>query len=142
MMVTEESHHQIQFPYVAMKWLYADILTRTPIIPNTRISNIVGHKRVEGIELTHVNGQTETVECDTLIFTGDWIPEHELARLGGLTLSPVTRGPEVDAGFHSSVRGVFAAGNLLRGVETADRCALEGRRAAQSIVRFLKQIKS
>ena len=141
MMITEESHHQIQFPYVAMKWLYADILTRTPIITNTRISNIFGRKRVEGIELTHASGQTEMLDCDTLIFTGNWIPEHELARSGGLTLSPVTRGPEVDAGFRSSVPGIFAAGNLLRGVETADRCALEGRRAAQNIAQFLKQGK-
>jgi NADPH-dependent 2,4-dienoyl-CoA reductase/sulfur reductase-like enzyme len=141
-MVTEETRHQIRFPYVAMKWLYADILTRAPIITNTRISNIFGHKRVEGIELTHVNGQTERVDCDTLIFTGNWIPEHELARSGGLTLSPVTRGPEVDAAFRTSAAGVFAAGNLLRGVETADRCSLEGRRAARSIIEYLRKKNS
>jgi hypothetical protein len=34
--------------------------------------------------------------------------------------------------------GIFAAGNLLRGVETADRAALEGRSAARSIARFLE----
>lgn len=140
-MVTEESRHQIQFPYTAMKWLYADLLTRTPIITNTRISNIFGQKRVEGIELTHVNGQTERVDCDTVIFTGNWIPEHELARSGGLALSPVTHGPVVDAAFRTSEAGIFAAGNLLRGVETADRCALEGRRAARGIAAFLKQTK-
>ncbi len=151
-MVTEEARHQIQFPYVAMKWLIADLLTRTPIVTNARVTNIFGMKRVEGIEIAV--GQIANLpsggeqfgklfyECDTVIFTGDWIPEHELARLGGLSLSPVTRGPEVDADFHSSVHGVFAAGNLLRGVETADHCALEGRRAARSIVRFLKQGKN
>lgn len=139
MMVTESAKHQIEFPYLAMKWLYADILTRTPIISNTRISNIFGRKRVEGIELTHANGQVERVDCDTLIFTGNWIPEHELARAGGLTLSPVTNGPEVDSAFRTSEAGVFAAGNLLRGVETADRCSLEGRRAARGIVEYLKK---
>ncbi|MBI5933021.1 MAG: FAD-dependent oxidoreductase [Chloroflexi bacterium] len=145
-MVTEETRHQIQFPYVAMKWLYADILTRTPIVTNTRISNIVGQKRVEGIELeqSHAFGRASVgklsyIDCDTLIFTGNWIPEHELARSGGLALSPVTRGPEVDAAYRTSAARVFAAGNLLRGVETADRCSLEGRRAARSIIEYLRK---
>ncbi len=138
MMVTEEPRHQIEFPYVAMKWAIADIITRTPIITNTKVTNIFGRKRVEGIELTHQNGQTKLVECDAVIFTGNWIPEHELARLGGLQINPVTRGPVIDEIFHSSVKGVFAAGNLLRGVETADRCALEGKRAARSIAKLIK----
>jgi glycerol-3-phosphate dehydrogenase len=138
MMVTEEPRHQIEFPYITMKWAIADILTRTPIITNTKVTNIFGRKRVEGIELTHQNGQTELVECDTVIFTGNWIPEHEIARLGGLQINPVTRGPVIDANFRSSVNGVFVAGNLLRGVETADHCAIEGKRAAQSIAKFIK----
>ena len=116
MMLTEESSHQIKFPYVVMKWAVADILSRTPIITNTHVTNILGRKRVEGIELTHANGQTDMVECDTLIFTGDWIPENEIARLGGLEINPVTRGPMIDASFQSSVKGVFVSGNLLRGV--------------------------
>jgi thioredoxin reductase len=138
MMVTEEPSHQIEFPYVAMKWAIADILMRTPIITNTKVTNIFGRKRVEEIELTHQNGQTELVECDTVIFTGNWIPEHEIARLGGLQIHPVTRGPVIDANFHSSVNGVFVAGNLLRGVETADHCAIEGKRAAQAVAKFIK----
>jgi NADPH-dependent glutamate synthase beta subunit-like oxidoreductase len=78
------------------------------------------------------------VECDSVIFTGNWIPEHELARLGGLEIDPVTKGPVIDESFRSSVSGVFAAGNLLRGVKTAGHCAIEGKRAAESITKFLK----
>lgn len=138
MLTTEESAHQIKFPYVVMKWAVADMLTRTPIITNMCITNIFGQKRVEAIELTHANGQTKIVECDTVIFTGNWIPENEMARLGGLEINPATRGPKINAGFHSSVKGVFAAGNLLRGVETADHCALEGVKAGGSIARYLQ----
>ncbi len=138
MMITEEAVHQIEFPYVVMKWAIADILIRTPIITNTRITNIFGHKRVEGIEITHINGRIQTVECDTVIFTGNWVPENEMARLGGLTIDPVTRGPKINAEFHSSVKGVFVAGNLLRGVETADHCAIEGMKAGRAITKYLK----
>ncbi|MBK8615952.1 MAG: FAD-dependent oxidoreductase [Anaerolineales bacterium] len=141
MMTTEESKHQIEFPYIAMKWAVADILTRTPIMTNVRVTNIFGKKRVEGIELTRSGFSTPevfTVECDTIILTGNWIPENEMARLGGLTINPLTRGPKIDAEFRSSVNGVFVAGNLLRGVETADRCAIEGMKAGKSIARYLK----
>jgi hypothetical protein len=44
----------------------------------------------------------------------------------------------VDSHFRTSQAGVFAAGNLLRGVETADWAALEGRRAARPIARYLE----
>ncbi len=139
-MVTEENRHTIQFPYIGMKWLLADLITRTPIIPNTRISNIFGRKRVEAVEITHISGHKKIIECDSIIFTGNWIPEHELARNGGLKIDKVTKGPIIDRHFQSSVKGVFAAGNVLRGVETADRCALEGKWAARSMANFLKAI--
>lgn len=137
-MVTEHPSHQIYFPYVAAKWLYADLTARVPVRCGVRVSGIVGGKRVEGVEITHIaTGQREVLACDTVVFTGDWIPEHELARSGGVVLDARTRGPQVDAGFHTLTRGVFAAGNLLRGAETADACALEGARVAQSIHAFL-----
>jgi thioredoxin reductase len=139
LMTTEASAHQIYFPYLPMKWLITDVLTRTPIATNARVTNILGRARVEGVEVTHTDtGQVETVECDTVVFTGDWIPEHELARLGGLTMDSGTRGPQVDAAFRTSQPGVFAAGNLLRGAETADWSALEGQRDAAAIQSFLQ----
>jgi len=137
--VTELPHHQLYFPYLPAKWLFADLLYRTPIRTNLQVSNIFGSRRVEGVELTDVrSGQKQLLECDTVVFTGDWIPDHDLARLGGLALDSGTRGPQIDAAFHTSVRGVFAAGNLLHGAETADTCALEGQRVAEPIQTFLK----
>lgn len=144
MMVTEEARHQIEFPYAVMKWILADILSRTPIVTHARVTNIFGQKQVEGIEITRrlpksfETSEVFTVECDSVIFTGNWIPEHELARMGGLQIHPITKGPVIDKSFQSSVAGVFAAGNLLRGVETADHCALEGKWAARAIAGKLK----
>jgi thioredoxin reductase len=139
MMTTEESKHQIEFPYAVMKWILADMLLQAPIITDAKIVNIFGKNRVEGIEISRKNGQNQLVECDTLIFTGDWIPENELARLGGLDIDPLTHGPRIDANFQSSIPGVFVAGNLLRGVETADHCAMEGKKAGNVIAKFLSR---
>ncbi len=137
-MVTEHPSHQIYFPYRAAKWLYADLMARVPVLSGARVSNLLGGQRLEGVEITHTaSGQQETLPCDAVVFTGDWIPEHELARSGGVLLDAGTRGPQVDPGYHTSTRGVFAAGNLLRGAETADACALEGAQAARHIHSFL-----
>jgi thioredoxin reductase len=139
MMVTELPRHQLYFPYLPMKWLLADWLGRTPIVTRAKVTNISGRERVEGIEITRLDsGSVELVACDTVIFTGDWVPEQETARLGGLAIDNGTRGPRVDASYRTSRRGVFAAGNLLRGAETADLAALEGRAAAQHIHDFLQ----
>jgi hypothetical protein len=58
--------------------------------------------------------------------------------MGGVSSWKPSFGPQVDAEFRTSQAGVFAAGNLLRGVETADWAALEGRGAARSIARWLE----
>ena len=139
-MITDLPHHQLYFPvFLPAKFLFADILARAPILTKTRISNILGHPRVEGIEITNIeSGKTQTIDCDTVVFTGNWIPENELARRGEVETGKPSLGPQVDSFFRTSQVGVFAAGNLLRGVETADWAAHEGRNAARSIARFLE----
>jgi thioredoxin reductase len=140
-MTTEEATHQIEFPYVVAKWGLMDILTRTPLVTNARVTNIFGHKQVEGIEITRANNQTEIIECDSVVFTGNWISENEMARLGGLEIDPVTKAPQIDSAFRSSVENVFVAGNLLRGgksVNTADQCAIEGIQVGKRIAEFLR----
>jgi hypothetical protein len=95
---------------------------------------------VEAIEITDLDsGRTRIIECDTVVFTGDWVPENELARKGDVKTRKPALGPQVDARFRTSLPGIFAAGNLLRGVETADWAALEGRSAARSIAQFLEK---
>ena len=140
-LVTELPQHQLYLPiFLPAKIFYADFLARTSILTNKRLTNILGRQRVEGIEITDLDsGKTETIECDTVVFTGDWIPENELARRGDVGTGRPSFGPQVDARFRTSRPGIFAAGNLLRGVETADWAAIEGRNAARSIVRYLEE---
>ncbi|RDG37478.1 NAD(P)/FAD-dependent oxidoreductase [Streptomyces corynorhini] len=100
----------------------------------TRITRIIGRGRLRAVEVEETaTGRRHTVECDTLILTGDWIPDHELVRTGGLDLDPGTKGPLVDTALRTSRPGVFAAGNLLHAVDTADIAALDGRHAARHV---------
>jgi len=137
-MITELPRHQLYMPiFLPAKILYADVLARAKVLTDARLTNIFGRERVEGIEVRQF-GKLSYIECDTVVFTGDWIPENELARRGEVETLKPSLGPQVDSLFRTSQVGVFAAGNLLRGVETADWAALEGRGAARSIARFLE----
>jgi thioredoxin reductase len=133
-MITEHSRHQTYAPF---KWLTAT-RWRVPIFVSSHLTQIFGSHRVEAVEITDLReGGITRLACDTVVFTGDWIADHELARCGGLAMDQATRAPRVDAALRTSVRGVFAAGNLLHGAETADVAALSGRHAACAVHAFL-----
>lgn len=111
-----------------------------PVWTSTVVRRVAGRGRLEGVELADTRtGEARFVPCDLVVFTGDWIPDHELARAAGLAMDPGTRGPAVDTALETSVPGVFAAGNLVHAAETADIAALGGRHAARGIVAFLRR---
>lgn len=114
------------------------LVLRIPVSPRTKVVCINGKPRVESVELEDLDtGARRLVECDTVITTGDWIPDNELARSGGLTLDHLTRGPQVDTTLATSAPGVFAIGNLVHPVDTADIAALDGRHVVDTVVRWL-----
>ena len=112
---------------------------RAPVWARTAVSAIHGRDRVESVELTELDsGRTRTVECDLVVFTADWIPDHELAVIAGCELDRGTLGPLVDTALRTTRPGVFAAGNLLHPAETADICALDGRHVAPGVAAYLR----
>jgi thioredoxin reductase len=135
-MTTEHPRHQTFAVFRAG----AALRFGTPLLTRTRLTAIHGGRRVESVEVTHLHtGETRELHCDLVVFTADWIPDHELAVLAGATLDPGTRGPSVDPALHTTRPGLFAAGNLLHGAETADVAALSGRHVADSVLRFLEE---
>jgi hypothetical protein len=112
---------------------------RVPVWTSTAVRRLEGRSRLAAVELADLRtGAGRRVECDTLVFTGDWIPDHELARAAGIAIDPGTRGPVVDTCLETSVRNVFAAGNLVHAAETADIAALGGIHAARHIAAALR----
>jgi thioredoxin reductase len=133
-MVTELPRHQS----LALFRAGAALRFRTPLWTRTAVSAIHGRPRVEEVELTDLDsGAVRRLACDTVVFTADWIPDHELAVMAGLAMDAGTRGPAVDAALRTSRAGVFAAGNLLHGAETADVAALGGRHAGAAAAAFV-----
>jgi thioredoxin reductase len=133
-LVTELPRHQSLAAFRAG----AAVRYRAPVWSRTAVSAIHGIERVESVELTELDsGRTRSVDCDLVIFTANWIPDHELAVMAGCELDPGSLGPLVDPALRTTRRGVFAAGNLLHPAETADVCALDGRHVAPSVAAYL-----
>lgn len=110
----------------------------TKVATRTKITKIIGRPALEAIEIEDLNtGKRRIMECDTLILTGDWIPDHELARAAGIELDPGTRGPLVDTAFRTKKPGIFAIGNLLHPVDTADIAAIDGDHVADHVIAWL-----
>ncbi len=134
-MVTELPRHQS----LAAFRVGAALRYRAPLWPRTAITAIRGTERVESVELTDLDsGRAREVECDLVIFTADWIPDHELAVMAGCELHAGTLGPLVDPALRTTRPGVFACGNLVHPAETADVCALDGRHVAAPVAAFLR----
>jgi hypothetical protein len=134
-MVTDLPRHQTLRAFRAG----AAIRYRTPLWTRTAVSAIHGNPRVEQVDLVDLDsGETRQVACDTVVFTADWIPDHELAVMAGLHIDAATKGPRVDTGLRSSRPGVFATGNLLHPAEPADVAALSGRHTAARTARYLR----
>ena len=128
-MITPLPRHQ---SYGVLK-LAAATVRRVPVLTGVDVAEIVGRRRVERVVLT--NGRT--IACDAVVFTGDWIPDNELARRSGLAMNPAIKGPAVDAAFQTSRDHVFAIGNLVHRVASADRCALDGKAVAAEVARSI-----
>lgn len=111
---------------------------RVPIRTRSRVVEIRGRDRVGEVVLEHLEtGRRDVVECDTVVMTGGWVPDHELARSGGLEIDPATKGPIVDNALRTTRPGVFAVGNLLHPVDTADIAALDGEHVATAVEEWL-----
>jgi NADPH-dependent 2,4-dienoyl-CoA reductase/sulfur reductase-like enzyme len=135
-------------PPVAMIEAAARITARRPSDLFTRrilgIPVLLGHRlcairarsddaaRVRCVLVQGPDGRPTEIACDAVIFTGRFVPEASL--LADLpVLDRASGGPAIDQAWRLDQRGLFAAGNVLRPVETAGWAAAEGDAAGLAI---------
>ena len=99
-----------------------------------RVSSVVV-ARVDG-SLRPVAGTEREIPCDTLLLSVGLIPENELSKRAGISLSPLTGGAEVDETLMTSVPGIFSCGNVLQIHDVADWASFEGLAAGGAAAEF------
>ena len=107
-----------------------------PLHLSTTVTRVIGHDRVEAVEVSRVDehlapipGTERIVPCDTLLLSVGLIPENELSVGAGVELDPRTRGAVVDQSLQTGVPGIFACGNVLHVHDLADNVTTESERA-------------
>lgn len=150
--ITMITEHPVSQSYRAFGW-GVNAGLRVPLRTSTRVSELVGRERLTGVRVTPTHTtQTHTTQtrtnadvgsgasvsdviaADLVVFTADWIPDHEWPRTLGAVVDQGTRGPLTDAGNRTTIAGVFAVGNLVHPVDTADACAISASHAARAVL--------
>lgn len=114
-----------------------------PLHLSTTVTRVIGHDRVEAVEVSQVDehlapiaGTERIVPCDTLLLSVGLIPENELSVAAGVELDPRTRGAVVDQSLQTGVPGIFACGNVLHVHDLADNVTTESKRAGAAAAAY------
>lgn len=114
-----------------------------PLHLSTTVTRVIGHDRVEAVEVSQVDehmapiaGTERIVLCDTLLLSVGLIPENELSVAAGVELDPRTRGAVVDQSLQTGVPGIFACGNVPHVHDLADNVTTESERAGAAAAAY------
>ena len=114
-----------------------------PLHLSTTVTRVIGHDRVEAVEVSQVDehlapipGTERIVTCDTLLLSVGLIPENELSVAAGVELDPRTQGAVVDQSLQTGVPGIFACGNVLHVHDLADNVTTESERAGATAAAY------
>lgn len=114
-----------------------------PLHLSTTVTRVIGHDRVEAVEVSQVDerlapipGTERIVPCDTLLLSVGLIPENELSVAAGVELDPRTRGAVVDQSLQTGVPGIFACGNVLHVHDLADNLTTESEGAGAAAAAY------
>ncbi|MHB1394870.1 MAG: NAD(P)/FAD-dependent oxidoreductase [Clostridia bacterium] len=116
-----------------------------PLLLSHTIVDIKGKDRIEGVTIAAVDENRKPIkrteqyyDCDTLLLSAGLIPENELSKGIGVKLDPVTGGPVVNESMETTVKGIFACGNVVHVHDLVDYVTEESRKAGRNAARFVK----
>ena len=120
-----------------------------PLYFSHTVTQIHGRDRVSSISFAKVDENRrpiltteQEISCDTLLLSVGLIPENELSKKADVEMDPVTDGPVVNEIMESSVKGIFACGNVVHVHDLVDNVTKESELAGRNAANYiLSQIK-
>lgn len=127
-MLTDKPQHET---VGLVRWALG-IWYRFKFFTNTEIVEVLGDKRVTGVRIRR-NGIESVIACDTIVFTGNWIPDNELVRRGGFAIDSIYKSPVINNAGQIDGTSIYAVGNLVLPIKAADKCAVDARAVAKKV---------
>ena len=116
-----------------------------PLMLSHTVTQIHGKERLTGVTVSKVDERRRPIpgseiyfECDTLLLSVGLIPENELTRDAGIGMDGITGGASVDQYRQTSLKGVFACGNVLHVHDLVDYVSEEAALAGTSAAAHLR----
>ena len=116
-----------------------------PLMLSHTVTRIHGKERLTGVTVSKVDEKRRPIpgseiyfECDTLLLSVGLIPENELTRGAGIGMDGITGGATVDQYRQTSLKGVFACGNVLHVHDLVDYVSEEAALAGTSAAAHLR----
>ncbi|WP_294562922.1 NAD(P)/FAD-dependent oxidoreductase [uncultured Traorella sp.] len=115
-----------------------------PLYLNTTVTRIIGHPRLERIELSSVDENLRpikdsewSVAVDCLLLSIGLLPDTSLLNKLNVERDPQTRSVAVNEAFEMSLSGFFACGNVLQVHDLVDDVYLEAEVCGREVARYL-----
>ncbi len=115
-----------------------------PLYLSHTVTEIRGRDRLEQVAVAQVDkgrnpipGTEMVFDCDTLLLSVGLVPENELTRQAGIEIDPRTGGAVVCENMETSLRGVFACGNVAHVHDLVDFVTAESQRAGRAAARYV-----
>jgi len=115
-----------------------------PLKLSHTVTRIEGRKRLEGVYVAPVDenrapiySEEQYIPCDTLLLSVGLLPENELSKKAGVSLSNVTGGAVVNSNLSTNIPGIFSCGNVLHVHDLADDVTYESYRAGSAAANFI-----
>lgn len=119
-----------------------------PLYFNHKVSNILGSKRVEAVEVVQVDEQQNElpgtrfcISCDTVLVSVGLIPENELIEMAGVLLDRKTNTPVAQEVNFTSIPGILVCGNAFKIYDVADSVTNDSYRAGKCAAEYLRSLK-
>lgn len=116
-----------------------------PLILSHTVVKIHGKERLEGVTIAKVDekripikGTEKFIKCDTLLLSVGLIPENELSKSANVEISNITKGAIVDQNRQTTVKGIFACGNVLHVHDLVDYVSEEAEIAGRCAAEYVK----
>lgn len=118
-----------------------------PVYFGYRVNEVIGSERIKELKVSKIEDQEddqtlvlESLDCDSLLISVNFLPDKRLADALGLEVNIETQGINLSEDLTTNIDGIFAAGGVVRGYDSADLCAREGKRVAKQVVKYCEKL--
>ena len=118
---------------------YREIMEEMNILVlfNSKIEEVYGERRIEGVKIYSEDiNKRSLIACDSLIISLSYYPEIDIIKNTSIDIEKDNFAPCIKD-YQTSVKGIFACGNLIYGTDALKYDDIDGLNAGKAVAEYL-----